>query len=260
MKITKEKKQIIRLLLIVLGVIASPFIFLGIICLIWLAAVYIDAYMNPYENKYTITDISLQRVELDDSIYSGQKLYLLNFECETSEYEYRIGCFPPYMGGCSDTLNEIKIFDSTKRNVLYNFQKVDTFYIEKTWELEKDTSQTYSALSVSPSDFLTVLAGDYRFSEASNEYREGFPILIRLDCDTIVPDVIELHSNVRVIRAKVNNTPQKMKVIKYEPEHFRSYRRFTTSQYYLVDSSLTYGPDDSRCYEYYYSTIPNDKW
>ena len=258
MKITKERKKIIRFILVVLGAVASPFVIMGVLALIWMSALYIDAYLHPYENKYTITDVSLQRVELDDSIYAGQNLYLLNFERETSEYEYMVGCFPPYMGGCSDTLTEIKIFDSVKRNVLDCFQKVDTFYVEKSWELEKDSTPTLDALSVAPKDFLTVLAGDYSFSEGSNEYWDGFPILIRLDCDTIVPDVIELHSNVRVIRAKVNNTPQKMKVIKHEPELFSSCKKFTTSQYYLVDSFIYINPDKSECYEYYYSTAPND--
>ena len=166
---------------------------------------------------YTITSIHMDKLELDDSISHGRSIYMLYCDYEASSYEYGlfVGSIEPYGGGCSDSLESVKVLNSQNVDILDHLYNVDTVNISRLWVFDEGMEQTIGCYSVAPKEILRFWSGFYSFDECNMIPHGCNPLLLCLDNDSVVPEVIELRCNDRVIRNKVNSNPRKMILLRY---------------------------------------------
>ena len=188
---------------------------LSVIVIFFVTVLCLCLYYGRGEYKYTITKINMQKVIIEDSSLAGKNLYVIDPEIETSVYNYGlwVNSIKPYYGGCSDSLVSLRISDVKGVDVLHSFCKVehDEITTDVTWwYLKYENTSPRDYLSLSPDGLLMLLGGAY-YDEHGERVPCDYPsLLLCLDNDSVIPDVIELHCEDKIIKGKVNNIPRKM--------------------------------------------------
>lgn len=156
-----------------------------------------------------ITDISLQRIEIDDSLQSGKVLYMLSSHYETHDWHLKFIYPDPPRYGSYEPIHGMTVKDADGMEMNDSFLPLDSCLgrecVNATLSVANDTSAT---VMVNFHTGLDEIVDELR----SCAIRTKVPKLLYADAEHPLPDSVILHFQQRDLKAKVNNVPVKYHV------------------------------------------------
>lgn len=156
-----------------------------------------------------ITDISLQRIEIDDSLQTGKVLYMLSSHYETHDWHLKFIYPDPPRYGSYEPIHGMTVKDADGREMNDSFLPLDSCLgrecVNAILSVMNDTSAT---IMVNFHTGLDEIVDELR----SCAIRTKVPKLLYADAEHPLPDSVILHFQHRDLKAKVNNVPVKYHV------------------------------------------------
>ena len=167
--------------------------------------------------SYSIKDVSLQRITIDDSILSNKKIYLWTTQIEVGKTKilpFYYGGTPPFPEGCEDSIISLSI--ESEDGICLN----DKFHSIIPYEGGKETDM----VRICGSDTIEEIRWARDISIQIDILQKGHDwrglykkcLLIFEDSDTI-PHIIRFTFPDRKVESMVNNTPIHYKCLKKYP-------------------------------------------
>lgn len=171
---------------------------------------YIIAGFEEKIVSYTVTNVNVQRIEVEDSIQNGKVLYLVCCQCKTNKgHKWEAPRFFAYKGihttsGNTEHIEDIYIQDSYKNKINVGTGELNILHL-------KSGIDRYG-------QYICIESGNIRdihqIKEAlKSKHLDGNDnyYLFYVNEGTPLPAYLTLHFKERDIRVKINNTPVKYK-------------------------------------------------
>lgn len=186
-------------------------VFIIVFCMLLFFLFFFPFIFTIGMDGYKITNIHMQRIEFDDSMFNDRIIYALNAECEVTE-----GLVPwgvPSTGatenGCYDSIKGIVIEDSASHIIT---DSLAPFNLSPKFRVaQKEDSKLVSGLQWVKNweDILLTLKN-------GRPYEVESCIFLYADKNVPQPTSVTIKFSDHEIKARVNNTPVKYSIIKRE--------------------------------------------